>query len=145
MPMWRNHFSFSSMYLGYKSGRIFHKWDPRIAVHYSIKIYWVLYQFPFEPCFRKMDVFLFKCVFKTFCGYWACNVISYLGNANHDKQGNNQAKCEFWQLFWIFSIWYIRDVHRSKSWRFCKHCSPEANMYSEAFIFLCEHNLVTSD
>lgn len=56
-----------------------------------------------------------------------------------------RAKCEFWQLFWIFNIWYVRDVHRSKSWRLCKHCSPEAHMYSEAFIFLCEHNLVGSD
>lgn len=26
-----------------------------------------------------------------------------------------RAKCEFWQLFWIFNIWYVRDVHRSKS------------------------------
>jgi len=55
-----------------------------------------------------------------------------------------RAKCEFWQLFWIFDIGCIRDVHRSKSWRLYKHCSPEASMYPEAFIFLCEHNLVTS-
>lgn len=56
-----------------------------------------------------------------------------------------RAKCEFWQLLWIFNVCYIGDVHRSKSWRLYKHCSPEANMYSEAFLFLCEQNLVASD
>lgn len=55
-----------------------------------------------------------------------------------------RAKCEFWQLLWLFSVWYMR-MHADQNRAGCINAAGQKLKHIRLLISLCVHNLSASD